>query len=361
MANTYSNFHDPLGLVMRMLRSRDRAAWSALRRAALSFLLLPLDLAWEALEQKRLREAEPSNLPIILIVGAPRSGTTLLYQTLARFLPVSYLQNFTALFPRSPLIASAKLGPRLQTRAADYHSYYGNTAGWTAPNDGFHVWNRWLGTDRYRVAQQLSPAAQQDMQRFFNAWLSSFQKPLLNKNNRNTACVALLASALRNVYFIEARREPAFVVQSLLQAREHIQGSKAIGWGLASAPQTRGAQNLDYVSEVCEQVFRIEQRLQSDKQRVAPERFLSIAYEDFCREPCQTARHVAQTFLRLDLDENKMRRELKPFHTTNKIRLAREEFQAIRRRLDELYEKPAAPALGNEAYAEASRYDEAMT
>lgn len=353
MANTYSNFHDPLGLVLRMLRSRDRAAWAALQRAALGFLALPFDCAWEAAEQKRLREARPSNLPIILIVGAPRSGTTLFYQTLARFLPVSYLQNFAALFPRAPLTASVKLARLAQTQRADYHSYYGNTAGWAAPNDGFHVWNRWLGADRYRVAQQLSHAAQRDLQSFFHAWLATFQKPFLNKNNRNTACLALLAEALPNACFIEVRREPAYVVQSLLQAREHIQGSKAVGWGLASAQQTHG----DYVSAVCEQVHGIELKLQHDKLSLAPERFWSIAYEDFCREPCSTVEHVAQSFLRLSFDKEKMRRELKPFEATNKIRLACEEFQAIQTRLRELEENSRAVTRREDDAVAALHYD----
>lgn len=353
MANTYSNFQDPFGLVLRMLRSKDRAAWFALQMAALGFLVHPLDRAWEASERKLLEDAAPSSLPILLIVGAPRSGTTLLYQMLAHFLPLSYFNNFSALFSRAPITASVKLSHFNKEQRADYHSYYGNTTGWTAPNDGFHMWNRWLENDRYSVPENLSPAVQQDMQRFFNAWFASFPKPFLNKNNRNTACIPLLATALPNAYFIEVRREPAFVVQSLLQARKHIQGSKTIGWGLAST-SAHGTTMRDYVTEVCAQVFHIDQMLQQARSRVAPDHFISVSYEDFCRAPADAVKHIANACLGTSVDKNRLERELQerelqPIETTNQVRLTSEEFDLIQRGLQELYENHATKSKSDSA------------
>jgi hypothetical protein len=321
-----------------MWRSKNRAAWFALQVALLNLLFAPVDLAWETLERKRIRTATTSSLPILLIVGVPRSGTTLLYQTLTRFLPTSYFNNFSAVFPRAPITASRMLSHFNKKRHADYHSYYGNTYGWTAPNDGFHVWNRWLGMDRYSVPQQLPLGAQQDMQRFFDAWFSSFPQPLVNKNNRNSACVPLLAEALPNAFFIAIQREPAFVVQSILQAREYIQGSKAIGWGLGSTPVARNTDRSDYVAEACEQVFYVDQKLQHDLDQSARGRSISITYEDFCRAPGATVQHVARVCLGIEADVNQLQHELEPFEMTNQVRLADEEFDLIKQHLQDLYE-----------------------
>jgi hypothetical protein len=299
--------------------------------------LLPLDLAWEVLEREKMRDAVSSPLPLLLIVGAPRSGSTLLYQTLAHFLPVSYFNNFSALFTRAPITASLKGSHFKKRQSIDYHSYYGNTTGWFGPNDGFHVWNRWLGVDRYTVPQRLDREKQQDMQRFFNAWFASFQQPFLNKNNRNTACIPLLAQALSNVYFIEIRRQPAFVVQSLLQARQHVQGSKAIGWGLGSTTVAGNSHTPDYVAEVCAQVFRIDQMLLHGKAHVASERFISVAYEDFCKAPSLTVQHIANTCLGQTMDVNQLQRELKPFRTMNQVRLTHQEFELIQDGLQKYY------------------------
>ena len=41
--------------------------------------------------------------PIIIVVGPPRSGTTLVAQTLTHYLNLTYFNNVTSLFPRSPI------------------------------------------------------------------------------------------------------------------------------------------------------------------------------------------------------------------------------------------------------------------
>ncbi len=334
MKSEYANFQDPLGLLKRMVLSKDRAARSALYRAAAGKMLQPFDLILEKVERRKLQEARPSALPMIFIVGAPRSGTTLLYQTLARFLPVTYFTNWSALFPHAPITASQVASRFLSAKRFDDRSFYGNVAGLTAPNDGFHVWNRWLGADRYRAPQQISAHAEHEMKNFFNAWLAAFAKPFLNKNNRNTDCIALLAALFEHAYFIEVRRRPVYVAQSLLLARLRIQGSKEIGWGLRSAP---GASGRSYIDEICEQVFEIEMKLRADKCHVPPERVLEISYERFCENPSSVVQRIAREFLKREINEASLHRELRPFEATNEIRVERAEFEMIQGRINELY------------------------
>lgn len=335
MQKSYANFKDPFGLLKRMLLSRDRAARSALYRAAAMKFVGPLDLMLEKSERRLLQEENRiSNLPIIFVVGAPRSGTTLLHQTLARYLPMTYFTNLSALFPRAPLTASLKFARFLKAKRFDDRSFYGNVAGWAAPNDGFHVWNRWLGTDRYRAPQQISASAAREMRTFFNAWLAAFEQPFINKNNRNTDCVALLASIFDHACFIEVRRHPVYVAQSLLQARQQIQGSAEIGWGLHSADSSSGKGHID---EICEQVFSIEKKLRTDKQRVAPGRYMEVSYERFCQNPRELVQKIARTFLQQELDESALRQNLRPFRVTNEIRIGRMEFDQIQKRIEALY------------------------
>ncbi len=334
MKSDYANFRDPTGLLKRMLLSKDRAAHSALYRAAAAMLLQPLDLILERVERRKLQEAKASDLPMVFIVGAPRSGTTLLYQTLAHFLPVTYFTNWSALFPRAPITASLWADRFLKAKRFDDRSFYGNVAGLAAPNDGFDVWNRWLGADRYRASQQIDESAKREMKFFFNAWLAAFEKPFINKNNRNTDCVGLLASTFEHAYFIEVRRHPVYVAQSLLLARLRIQGSKEIGWGLRSVDGAPGKSGVD---EVCDQVFNIEMKLRADKQSLAPNRFMEIPYEQFCRDPRSFVQHIAQNFLKKEIDETALRRNLQPFGVTNEVRLERKEFEMIHARIGELY------------------------
>ncbi|MFX0198862.1 MAG: sulfotransferase [Candidatus Hodarchaeota archaeon] len=333
----YGNFRDPLGLLIRMIRSDDRAAHFILFRTAITYLLAPFDFVLQPFETQRLKKSSPSSLPILLIVGVPRSGTTLLYQVLADCLPLSYFNNLSSLFPRSPISAGFLFNRYLNQKGQRFTSYYGNTAGFSAPNDGFHVWNRWLGKDRYSAPEQIDHAAKGEMRRFFNAWLSTFNKPFLNKNNRNTDCVSLLAETLDNTYFIECRRNPLYTAQSLIIARQQIQGSKVIGWGLHAKNSNPGRGPLGYVDAVCDQIYEVEIKLRDDKKRIGEERFIEVSYERFCEDPFGAVQLVSKRILGRDLDDKPLRSHLKPFESTNKMRIKRSEFDRIQSRLRELY------------------------
>lgn len=341
----FSNFHDPLGLVRRMLQSMDRAAYAALVHAGLEKLLKPVDLAMQPYEKRRLREAQPSRLPILLIVGAPRSGTTLVYQVLSRYLPVTYFTNLCALFPHSPITASKRLGCFLRHRQADFHSFYGNTAGLTAPNDGFHLWNRWLGSDRYRAPDCIDQQAADKMQSFFNAWLTTFGRPLLNKNNRNTDCVSLLASILNNAFFIIVRRDPVFVAQSLMIARQRIQGSQSIGWGLRSRSGSSSRDPLGYIDDVCDQILEIETRLTREELALGRDRFFEISYERFCADPGRFVQKISHWIWNTGVKDDRYQRELKPFQVTNARLLDRDEFARIEFRLRDLRDRRSESVL----------------
>ena len=148
LAGKYGNFRDPVGLLKRMLLSGNRAAYDALLRAGLAIGVTPIDLLLQSRERRHLSEVsldKPTH-PQLLIVGPPRSGSTLLYQTLARYADVSYLSNLSDLFPRSPIAATSLLQRRRKLGGKNFSNYYGQTAGLRAPNDGFAVWNRWAGT-----------------------------------------------------------------------------------------------------------------------------------------------------------------------------------------------------------------------
>lgn len=285
---TYANFHDPVGLVLRMLRSGNRVARSALWRAAGELAARPADRLLGLLEARRLKRAGAQLPPMLLIVGLPRSGTTLVYQTLANCLRLSYFNNLSALFPRSVITVSAwwrrSFDPP-QRGAGASSSYYGHTAGLSGVNEGLHVWNRWLGEDRTAAPRQFDPATGADMRRFFAAWSQAFpDRPLLNKSNRNAFCVEALAAALPTALFVVVRRDPIFVAQSLLKAREAVQGDVSIGWGAGAERPGRKAGD-DALADVADQVLYCDGELSSQVARLTPERVIEVRYEDFCSDP----------------------------------------------------------------------------
>ena len=109
-------------------------------------LATPLDMALSIPERRRYRRVTAPRRPVLLVTGAPRSGTTVLSQVLLHHLPVTYINNLTTVFPRAPIVANRLFGRWLQKPPAEYRSFYGRTSGFAAENDALHIWDRWLGT-----------------------------------------------------------------------------------------------------------------------------------------------------------------------------------------------------------------------
>jgi hypothetical protein len=329
-ARSHANFSDPIGLLVRMLRSGDPAARAALLREASGAMLSPLDRCLQIAERRRLRSAPPSILPLLLIVGAPRSGTTLVYQVLARHLPATYFTNLSALFPRAPLTASRLFLRGARAAPDSLHNYYGNTAGLTGPNDGFHIWNRWLGADRYQAPQSLSPEGVAGMRGFFAAWTAAYRRPLLNKNNRNTDCVGLLGQVLPEAVFVVVHRDPVYVAQSLLIARQHVQGDKRRRWGLRSLDQEVPTDPLGHVDSVCRQITEIAGKLEADRRSLPATRVIDVHYEAFCADPTPVLETISSRVWGRSSGAIMAGRTIGPVGaTTNQPRVSAAEFERI--------------------------------
>ncbi|HEY7028351.1 MAG TPA: sulfotransferase [Gemmatimonadales bacterium] len=290
-----AQFHDPVGLTKRLIRSRDPAAYFAMRLAGFGPFCAPLDLLLQPFERRAYLAAPPRRLPVLFVCGPPRSGTTLVAQALIENLPVAYFGNLTALFPRSPITANRVFRRLISRRPIGYRSYYGRTDHLSGPNDGLQLWDRWLGPDRTQAPAELSPEQRQAMVKFFDAYEAWSGLPLVAKNNNLNASAGLVAAALPNCYFLCLTREPVFLARSLLRGRLDIHGREDLAYGLM--PPT--GDSADPIENVCRQVIYLEQLGLKQQASIGPARFRLISYEDFCRDPGATLKLVAEEILRL--------------------------------------------------------------
>lgn len=343
MSRRNANFEDPIGLVLRMLKSKNKAAYSSLVREGVRFGASPLDSLLRLVERRQTKDAKPSKHPLILVIGAPRSGTTLVYQALAHFLDVTYPSNGSSLFVKSPITA-ARIQKKLVRRLKpSFENYYGQTRRLSDCNDAFELWNRWLGEDRYAPRSELTDEQSCEMQNFFDTWMNAFDKPFLNKNNRNAFAVRVLARHLPNAKFVVVRRNPVFVAQSLIVARKKIQGSESIGWGLNSSSTIGKPDPLAYVDDVCSQIKTIDDEMDSQLIAVDGARVINVTYEGFCNAPQQTIAEVAARFDGLELDADSNLSQLEPFEISQKLTINRDEINRICQRFG-IASPAAAPA-----------------
>ena len=288
------NFRDPLGLAWRMLTSSNPTARSVLVREALGVAAKPVDRLLVRAEARRVAGGDPAGAEAaVLVVGGPRSGTTVVSQVLAKHLNVSFTSNWTGLFPRSP-IAAGRLVKRWQREPrvrGGTRNFFGSVSGMGGPNDAFGVWDRWFGGVRGKP-EPLAAEAAAEMRAFVRAWNQAFGRPLLNKNNRNAMAIEALAEALPGAVFVVVERDPVFVAQSLLESRAMVQGDADAGWGLL-ARDADPADPEGAVQAVCDQVREFQREINAQAGRIDPARVVRVRYEVFCRDPDATLAEVA--------------------------------------------------------------------
>ena len=337
------NFRDPVGLLMRMLKSRDRVAYSIIFREGLSLALKPLDFLLAPFEKRLLKKKRASGLPIILILGGSRNGTTLLYQTLSQYLPVSTFTNLSASFGRSPIVSGLLFSRFIKPKRNDFRNYFGSVSGLGGPNDGFHIWNRWFGEDRNHVPETFSDETLEDLRSFIMSWNHAFNKPLLNKNNRNSLCIPAFEAALPDkVLYVHIKRNPVYVVQSLIRSREIVQGDRRRAWGLGSDDADAGEDELGYIDAICRQVLQVEKRIEKATSQIDPNRLAVVHYEEFCNDPAWVIRKTHNMAFDKPYDEGQLK-GLEPFRHTNVQRLPDKEFHRIQTSIANLTEPNTFP------------------
>jgi hypothetical protein len=329
-----SHFNNPVGLLMRLIGTRNSAAYFAMVTALLGGILTPLDLMLSIFEQRFYRNAPKPKHPLIIVVGAPRTGTTLAEQILINNLPVAFLNNLTSLFPRAPIVANLLFGRFLgQSKPVPYKSYYGKSVGLAGPNDALYIWDRWLGKNRRVIPKVLGVAEEKAMIQFFGTLEQFYQCPIVTKNNNLNSYASVVADVLDNAYFICMTRDPLFLAQSLLKARWDIHGDTNTAYGLHN-PSRTGVE--DFVEDVCQQVVFHEEKIHEQQRLIGPNRFWIVQYETLCRSPEQLVQRVSTEILGQSVNIEQIRSTIPSFRTRNEAKIQPELFERLKQNLDRM-------------------------
>jgi hypothetical protein len=322
---------NPLTLAVKLFKAGRPAARSAMYMAAAGIAATPFDIALRPFERREYERASRPTAPVILVVGPPRSGTTLVAQYLINQFDVCYLNNLTSLFPRSPIVINKMLGRFFKLRPGDYDAFYGKSRGLAGPNDALSIWDRWLGRDRDRVPTALEPGADIAIEQFFGALNDLYGLPVVNKVNRLNTCAHLVSDLLPNAQFLCMQRDPLLLAQSLYVARDFISGNMEAAYGVQHANSV----DDDPVEDVCRQVLFHESQAQREQELIGKDRFEFISYEAFCKNPRGLTNHLAEKHAEMALRAGDMP-ESQSFTISDKRKLPEDIFERMRSRLSEL-------------------------
>lgn len=287
--------------------------------------------------------------PVVLVMGLPRSGTTVLLQWLAATGCFAYPTNFLSRFFRAPAV-----GAKLQLLLTDlrydfrgelfdlgapvgFESSLGKTRGALAPNEFWYFWRRFFPLE---VASQLPPGAvgRADAARFvaeIAALESILGRPFAMKGGLLSFDVPFLDSLFERALIVHIRRDPFFTMQSLLESRLSYYGS-AEGWYSIRPPEYEWLKERDPYTQIAGQVFHSSRALADGVAAVAGERRLEVDYEAFCTDPAAVFAGIAARFAAQGRPLEAPYRGPSAFEATNRVRLDDDTASALRLAFDRI-------------------------
>jgi hypothetical protein len=237
--------------------------------------------------------------PIIFIVGALRSGTTLTLQWLANTGIVAYPTNFLSRFFKAPIIG-AKLQLLLTDERynfrdelkdfaynIDYESNNGKTRGVLAPNEFWYFWRRFLPFNEidYLPTKELFERVDTNtLVAEFAGLTEVFQKPFALKGLILNYNIDFLYKLFPKSIFIYTQRNPLTNIESVLKARERQLGT-INEWYSFKIPEYESLKNLNPYEQVAGQIYYINKAVNEGLERIPENNKLIIPYEDFCDKP----------------------------------------------------------------------------
>lgn len=274
--------------------------------------------------------------PPVFIVGAPRSGSTLLYQMLTHRLDLLYIDNLSAMFYRD-LLTGLWFSHKLYDRQPHhcFRSFLGITleCGPHAPAECGDFWYRWLPGDKHYIAADEIPRAKSDQIRdILSAATNRWDKPLLLKNLAMGQRMALIQNIAPAARFIFIRRNPLFNAQSIWLSRQQFGLEPHQWWSIKPENYSRLAQ-LDSHKQIAGQIFYLEKQILSDRRLFPPQQFKTVSYEQLCSQPEQTIDQLRQ-FIGEQLGTRQGDTSMPPLAFREKQKIADRDFNLLRKEID---------------------------
>ena len=247
----------------------------------------PILSLWERRYLKKYG-AQPLKHQPIFIIGAPRTGSTILYQTLTNRFDVLYIDNLVATFFRNIFFGFWLSNKLFKQRAHNcFKSQHGNTSkyGFRAPSECGAFWYRWLPRDRHFIDHDdVTEQMVQEIRKELTAVTNFFDKPVVINNNNIALRIRLIKKAFPEARYIIADRAPFLVAKSLLAGRQKVFGSYKAWWSIMP-PNYSELLTKPYLEQVVLQHYYINKQMFADLSKlVSPSHWMVVNYSNFCTD-----------------------------------------------------------------------------
>ncbi len=231
-------------------------------------------------------QEEPLSQPIF-IIGAPRTGSTLLYQIITNTFEVSYIDNLTHILFRNILTGFTlsyfffrkKAHNNFKSSLGETHQY-----GLHAPSECGEFWYQWIESGISYVPSDYQYKRNVfEIKSIFNCIINTFKRPLVIKNNNISLRLNLIRKIYPDAKFVWIKRDPIDVAYSILHARMQFYEDFNHWWSL-KPKNWKEISNLPPSGQAVAQVYFIERQIKHDLDLFNNDNILILEYENL-QEP----------------------------------------------------------------------------
>jgi len=235
-------------------------------------------------DTKRFEKEELKYQPIF-IIGAPRTGSTILYQALTNYYDVSYIDNCVDKYHFNLLYGFKKSYKKFSNEPHNvFNAEFGSTSKFSehAPSECGGFWYRWLPKDRHFVdAHEISQKSKKQLYAEVCAVTNCFDKPVMFKNLNAGQRLRFIKEVFPEARFIYIKRDHEKIKNSIMNARIANNVSPNEIWSVK--PQRfDDLLSLSESEMVSQQIIRLESQIEQDSKLF--DQFYTVHFNDFSEE-----------------------------------------------------------------------------
>ena len=280
----------------------------------------------------------PEEHATLHIVGSPRSGTTLLNQLVSSSTDVGYINNLIAAFWKTPvhgvLLSKKLLGLDYDS---NFSSDFGKTNSISEPHEFTYFWSYFL---KYHQIAQLTPEHDATidwahLRLVLVNMCRAFGTSIVFKSLYLGWHMESFLKVMHKTLFLFVERNILDNAWSLLQIRRKYFGTSQ-EWASIKPLQFDELKQLDPYEQVIGQVYYLNQSYKEQLQRISPDHYLTVSYEELCKYPNEFMNRIIKKLEVFSVKQTLVRKP--PEFFSHERRIEKKEWI----RLNEAYEKLAA-------------------
>ena len=245
-----------------------------------------LDMTEGLLFELFTKKVKVSEVPLLFILGSPRTGSTVIYQLLINYIKPFYFSNFIEEhFATSPALGAVferVLNPRLPV---SYNSAYGKTEGLWEPSEASMVFRHWFGGDHPSQIKSCNvlPGQEFHLLATMQTIYGLMGRMIVTKNAWNCFRIEALTRLFPRAHFLWIRRDIGLSALSDLKAR-YVRGGPTV-WNSATTANYQEIQKMPYWEQVVEQQYEYNRSIAANLEKFSRGQFFELWYEELCDSP----------------------------------------------------------------------------